>query len=244
MDFEAVSFSYLPEKPLIEGFQLSVQPRASRVAIVGPTGCGKTTLINLLMRFYDVNSGTHLAWTAPTSHTVPRAALRRNFGMVLQETWLRHATVRDNIRMGRPRGQRRGSRGRREGRPRPQPSSGGCPRATTPSSPRTAAASPPGQKQLLCIARIMLLPAAHADSGRGHLLHRHPHGAADSAGLRPADAGPHQSFIVAHRLSTIQEADVILVMRDGSIVEQGNHQSLLAQDGFYAQLYRSQFTGA
>ena len=240
VDFEAVSFSYVPEKPLIQGFQLSV-PAGCRVAIVGPTGCGKTTLINLLMRFYDPNSGT-IRVDGTDTHTVPRAALRRNFGMVLQETWLRHATVRDNIRMGRPAASEeevvaaaKAAHADAFIRQLPQ----GYDTVIGEDGGSLSA----GQKQLLCIARIMLLlpPMLILDEATSSIDTR------TELQIQQAFARLMQgrtSFIVAHRLSTIQEADVILVMRDGSIVEQGNHQSLLVQDGFYAQLYRSQFTEA
>ena len=218
-------------------FNLSVKP-GQRVAIVGPTGCGKTTLINLLMRFYDVDSGTISVSNIPIRE-MTRKSLRNNYGMVLQETWLRSGTIRENIAMGKP-------------------------DATEEEIIAAAKAShahsfikrlkdgyntviaedggnlSQGQKQLLCIARVMLClpPMLILDEATSSIDTR------TEIRIQKAFAKMMQgrtSFIVAHRLSTIQEADIILVMKDGSIIEQGNHEELLAKQGFYAKLYNSQF---
>ncbi len=232
-----VSFSYLPERPLIEDLNLRVKP-GQRVAIVGPTGCGKTTLINLLMRFYDVNSGS-IQVEGKDIRQVTRHSLRENFGMVLQETWLKSGTIRENLAMGKP--------------------------DATDEEIRTAAKAAhadsfirrlpqgydtvieedggslsQGQKQLLCIARVMLClpPMLILDEATSSIDTR------TEQKIQNAFATMMQgrtSFIVAHRLSTIQTADIILVMKDGHIIEQGDHETLLAQNGFYAQLYHSQF---
>lgn len=236
---EGIYFAYEPDQKLIEDFNLSVRP-GQRVAIVGPTGCGKTTLINLLMRFYDVNSGS-IRVSGHDIRKITRESLRENYGMVLQETWLRQGTIRDNIVMGKP-------------------------DATEEEVVQAAKAShahgfikrlpkgydtvvgedggslSQGQKQLLCIARVMLClpPMLILDEATSSIDTR--------TELRIQNAFSKMmqgrtSFIVAHRLSTIQEADVILVMKDGHIIEQGNHQNLLKKNGFYATLYNSQFTG-
>lgn len=232
-----VDFSYVPDKKLITDFNLAVKP-GQRVAIVGPTGCGKTTVINLLMRFYDVNSGK-ICVDGADIREVTRRSLRENYGMVLQETWLKTGTIRDNIVMGKP-------------------------DATDEEVIAAARAShahsfikrlskgydtvigedggslSQGQKQLLCITRVMLClpPMLILDEATSSIDTR------TEIRIQKAFATMMKgrtSFIVAHRLSTIREADVILVMRDGNIIEQGNHETLLEQKGFYAKLYESQF---
>ena len=234
-----VDFAYVKDRPLIEDFNLSVSP-GERVAIVGPTGCGKTTLINLLMRFYDPDAGA-IRVEGRDSRTIPRASLRAAYGMVLQDTWLKPGTVRENIAMGRlgateeeivaaAKAAHAHSFIRRlpEGYDTVIGEDGGM--------------LSQGQKQLLCIARVMLClpPMLILDEATSSIDTR--------TELKIQDAFARMmrgrtSFIVAHRLSTIREADVILVMRDGHIVEQGSHDALLARDGFYAQLYNSQFAG-
>ena len=232
-----VEFSYVPEKKLIEGLSLDVKP-GQRIAIVGPTGCGKTTIINLLMRFYDVNSGS-ISVENMDIRDVTRNSLRSSYGMVLQETWLKSGTIRDNIIMGKP-------------------------DATDEEIIEAAKAShahsfikrlpngydtvigedggslSQGQKQLLCITRVMLClpPMLILDEATSSIDTR--------TEIKIQEAFSRlmkgrTSFIVAHRLSTIREADVILVMKDGHIIEQGNHEQLLEKDGFYANLYNSQF---
>lgn len=238
LELENVSFSYVPEKSLIEDLNLSVKP-GQRIAIVGPTGCGKTTLINLLMRFYDVNGGC-IKVDGTDIREVTRKSLRTSFGMVLQETWLMNGTIRDNIIMGKP-------------------------DATEEEILAAAKAShahsfirrlehgydtvigenegtlSQGQKQLLCITRVMLAlpPMLILDEATSSIDTR------TEIKIQNAFATMMQgrtSFIVAHRLSTIREADIILVMKDGHIIEQGNHDELLAKNGFYANLYNSQWT--
>ena len=237
VEIEDVYFSYEPNQKLIEHFNLQVKP-GQRVAIVGPTGCGKTTLINLLMRFYDVNSGA-IKVSEKDIRKVTRESLRANYGMVLQETWLKQGTIRENIVMGRE-------------------------NATDDEVLAAAKAShahsfikrlpngydtvigedggslSAGQKQLLCITRVMLClpPMLILDEATSSIDTR------TEMRIQKAFATMMQgrtSFLVAHRLSTIQEADVILVMKGGHIIEQGNHESLLAKNGFYAKLYNSQF---
>ncbi len=232
-----VSFSYVPERPLIEHFNLTVQP-GQRIAIVGPTGCGKTTLINLLMRFYDVTGGS-ITLDGNNIQSVTRKSLRQSYGMVLQETWLKGGTIRDNIKMG-------------------------APEATDDAMIEAAKAShahsfikrlpkgydtvisddggslSQGQKQLLCIARVMLNkpPMLILDEATSSIDTR------TELKIQDAFARLMQgrtSFIVAHRLSTIKNADKILVMKDGNIIEQGNHAELIEKNGFYAKLYNSQF---
>ncbi len=235
--FEHVAFAYDPERPLMRDLSLSARA-GMRIAIVGPTGCGKTTLINLIMRFYDVTGG-RVTVDGYDIRTLTRESLRRNIGMVLQDTWVRHATVRDNIRMG-------------------------CPDATDEEIIAAARAAhahsfikrlpqgydtvlsgdgeglSAGQKQLLSIARVMLTRPAM-------LILDEATSSIDTRTERKIqDAFEHlmegrTSFIVAHRLSTIKEADLILVMRDGDVIEQGTHETLLADGGFYAELYNSQF---
>ncbi len=239
VEMEDVYFAYEPGQKLIEEFNLSVEP-GQRVAIVGPTGCGKTTLINLLMRFYDVNKGT-IRVSGTDIQKLTRESLRENYGMVLQETWLKQGTIRENIVMGKP-------------------------EATEDEVIQAAKAShahsfikrlpkgydtvigedggslSQGQKQLLCITRVMLClpPMLILDEATSSIDTR------TELRIQKAFSKMMQgrtSFIVAHRLSTIQEADVILVMKDGHIIEQGNHAELLAKGGFYANLYESQFAG-
>lgn len=238
VEIEDVYFSYEPNQKLIEHFNLQVKP-GQRVAIVGPTGCGKTTLINLLMRFYDVNSGA-IKVSGKDIRKVTRESLRANYGMVLQETWLKHGTIRENIVMGRE-------------------------NATDDEVLAAAKAShahsfikrlpngydtvigedggslSAGQKQLLCITRVMLClpPMLILDEATSSIDTR------TEMRIQKAFATMMQgrtSFLVAHRLSTIQEADVILVMRDGKIVEQGNHEELLAANGFYKNLFDAQWS--
>lgn len=237
LELENVYFSYVPEKKLIENFNLSVKP-GERVAIVGPTGCGKSTVINLLMRFYDVNSGS-IKVEGTDIRNITRDSLRSSYGMVLQETWLKEGTIRENLCMGKP-------------------------YATEEEMIAAAKAShahsfikrlkdgydtyitedggslSQGQKQLLCIARVMLClpPMLILDEATSSIDTR------TEQKIQSAFAKMMKgrtSFIVAHRLSTIKEADTILVMKDGSVIEQGNHEELLAKNGFYANLYNSQF---
>lgn len=234
---ENVFFSYVPDKKLIENFNLNVK-QGQRIAIVGPTGCGKSTVINLLMRFYDVNSGS-IKVDDTDIRDITRSSLRTSYGMVLQETWLKEGTIRENLCMGKP-------------------------DATDEEMIAAAKAShahsfikrlkngydtyitedggslSQGQKQLLCIARVMLClpPILILDEATSSIDTR------TEQKIQSAFATMMKgrtSFIVAHRLSTIKEADVILVMKDGSIIEQGNHETLLKKNGFYANLYNSQF---
>ena len=234
---EDVSFSYVPERPLIEHMRLNVRP-GQRVAIVGPTGCGKTTLINLLMRFYDVNDGA-ITVDGHDVQSVTRRSLRASFGMVLQDTWLKSGTIRENICMGKP-----------------DASDAEMIAAATAAHADSFIRRLPqgydtvitedggslsqGQKQLLCITRVMLClpPMLILDEATSSIDTR------TELKIQSAFARMMQgrtSFVVAHRLSTIREADVILVMRDGHIVEQGTHEELLANGCFYARLYNSQF---
>ena len=237
VSLEDVCFRYLPDRPLIEHFSLDVQP-GQRVAIVGPTGCGKTTLINLLMRFYDVDSGC-IRVAGADIRSVTRASLRGSYGMVLQDTWLRAGTVRENIAYGRP-----------DATDEEIVAAAKAAHAHSfiqrlPAGYDTVLAEnggniSQGQKQLLCIARVMLClpPMLILDEATSSIDTR------TEVRIQKAFAKMMQgrtSFIVAHRLSTIREADVILVMQDGKIVEQGTHDELLARNGFYAKLYNSQF---
>ena len=237
--FEHVYFSYVPERKLIEDFNLSVEP-GQRVAIVGPTGCGKTTLINLLMRFYDADAGS-IAVEDRKLPDIPRRSLRGAYGMVLQETWLKHGTIRENIAMGKPDATEeeivaaaKASHAHSFIRRLP----GGYDTVIGEDGGQLSQ----GQKQLLCIARVMLrLPPILILDEATSSIDTRTELQIQSAFARLMTG--RTSFIVAHRLSTIREADVILVMRDGKIIEQGNHESLLAQKGFYAELYNSQFAG-
>ena len=239
VQLQDVSFRYLPDRPLIEGLSLDVQP-GQRIAIVGPTGCGKTTLINLLMRFYDVNSGS-IKVSDTDIRDVTRASLRGSYGMVLQDTWLRAGTVRENIAYGKP------DATMDEVIAAAKAAHAHSFIRRLPDGYDTVIAEDggnisQGQKQLLCIARVMLClpPMLILDEATSSIDTR------TEVRIQKAFARMMQgrtSFIVAHRLSTIREADVILVMKDGHIVEQGSHDQLLAQGGFYAKLYNSQFEG-
>ena len=239
VQLQDVSFRYLPDRPLIEGLSLDVQP-GQRIAVVGPTGCGKTTLINLLMRFYDVNSGS-IRVSSTDIRDVTRASLRGSYGMVLQDTWLRAGTVRENIAYGKP------DATMDEVIAAAKAAHAHSFIRRLPDGYDTVIAEDggnisQGQKQLLCIARVMLClpPMLILDEATSSIDTR------TEVRIQKAFARMMQgrtSFIVAHRLSTIREADVILVMKDGHIVEQGNHDQLLAQGGFYAKLYNSQFEG-
>lgn len=232
-----VSFSYRPDRKLIEQFNLSVKP-GQRVAIVGPTGCGKTTIINLLMRFYDVDAGTIRA-AGKDIRNVTRESLRRSYGMVLQDTWLKAGTIRENISMSKPDATEaeiiaaaKASYAHHFIKQLPK----GYDTVIT----EDGGSLSQGQKQLLCIARVMLNlpPMLILDEATSSIDTR------TEMKIQKAFAAMMKgrtSFIVAHRLSTIREADVIIVMKDGHIVEQGNHDSLLEKNGFYAALYNSQF---
>ncbi len=234
---EDVSFSYTPDRKLIEHLSLSVSP-GQRIAIVGPTGCGKTTVINLLMRFYDPNSGS-IKIEGVDLRQIPRKSLRENYGMVLQETWLKSGTIRDNIAMGRP------DASDEEVIAAAKASHAHSFIKRLPEGYHTrigedGGSLSQGQKQLLCIARVMLClpPMLILDEATSSIDTRTEH-RIQRAFAKLMEG--RTSFIVAHRLSTIQEADRILVMRDGKVIEQGTHCELLASNGFYAELYRSQF---
>ncbi|MDY6104459.1 MAG: ABC transporter ATP-binding protein [Acetatifactor sp.] len=239
VELNQVFFSYVPDKKLIENFSLKVKP-GQRVAIVGPTGCGKTTVINLLMRFYDVNSGS-ISVDGTDIRKLTRGSLRTNYGMVLQETWLRGGSILDNIRMGKPEATReevmeaaKAAHAHSFIKRLPQ----GYDTVIT----EDGGSLSQGQKQLLCIARVMLClpPMLILDEATSSIDTR------TEIKIQNAFSKMMEgrtSFIVAHRLSTIREADIILVMKDGNIIEQGDHNSLLAQGGFYANLYNSQFVG-
>ena len=237
VNVENISFSYRKEVPLLQNISIDVKP-GQRIAIVGPTGCGKTTMINLLMRFYDVNSGT-IKVSGHDIRKITRESLRDNYGMVLQETWLKKGTIRDNIIMGKPdatdeeiiaaaKASHAHSFIRR------------LPKGYDTEIGEDGGSLSQGQKQLLCITRVMLClpPMLILDEATSSIDTR------TEIKIQKAFLTMMQgrtSFIVAHRLSTIREADIILVMKDGKIIEQGNHESLLAADGFYANLYNSQF---
>ena len=237
VELKNVSFSYVPEQKLIRDFNLTVKP-GQRVAIVGPTGCGKTTVINLLMRSYDVNKGV-IAVDGTDIRNMTRASLRSNIGMVLQETWLKDGTIRDNIIMGRPDATEeeiiaaaKATHAHSFIKRLPQ----GYDTVVREDGDNLSQ----GQKQLLCITRVMLCqpPMLILDEATSSIDTR--------TEIRIQRAFEklmkgRTSFIVAHRLSTIKNADIILVMKDGNIIEQGSHESLLAQNGFYANLYNSQF---
>ncbi|MCR5461375.1 MAG: ABC transporter ATP-binding protein/permease [Acetatifactor sp.] len=239
VELRNVYFSYVPEKKLIENFNLSVKP-GQRVAIVGPTGCGKTTVINLLMRFYDVNSGSISVEGVDVRH-LTRGSLRTNYGMVLQETWLRGGTILDNIRMGKPEATEEEVKAAAKAA-HAHSFIKRLPKGYHTVITEDGGSLSQGQKQLLCIARVMLClpPMLILDEATSSIDTR------TEIRIQKAFAKMMEgrtSFIVAHRLSTIREADVILVMRDGNIIEQGNHETLLAQNGFYTNLYNSQFAG-
>ena len=237
VNLDHVSFSYVPDKKLIEDLNLSVKP-GQRIAIVGPTGCGKTTIINLLMRFYDVDQGS-ISVDGANIQDITRKSLRTSYGMVLQETWLKRGTIRDNITVGKPdateeeiiaaaKASHAHSFIRR------------LPNGYDTVIGEDGGSLSGGQKQLLCITRVMLSlpPMLILDEATSSIDTR------TEIKIQKAFAimmEGRTSFIVAHRLSTIQNADVILVMKDGHIIEQGNHEQLLAKGGFYAQLYNSQF---
>lgn len=237
IDIEHVYFSYVPDRPLIDDFNLKVKP-GQRVAIVGPTGCGKTTLINLLMRFYDVNSGT-ISVDGTSIMNMTRHSLRQNIGMVLQDTWLKAGTIRDNIVMGKP------DATDDEVIAAAKASHADSFIKRLPDGYNTwitedGGSLSQGQKQLLCITRVMLClpPMLILDEATSSIDTR------TELKIQHAFAQMMQgrtSFIVAHRLSTVREADIILVMKDGKIIEQGRHEELLAKGGFYATLYNSQF---
>ena len=237
INLDHVSFSYVPDKKLIEDLNLSVKP-GQRIAIVGPTGCGKTTIINLLMRFYDVDQGS-ISVDGANIQDITRKSLRTSYGMVLQETWLKRGTIRDNITVGKPdateeeiiaaaKASHAHSFIRR------------LPNGYDTVIGEDGGSLSGGQKQLLCITRVMLSlpPMLILDEATSSIDTR------TEIKIQKAFATMMEgrtSFIVAHRLSTIQNADVILVMKEGHIIEQGNHEQLLAKGGFYAQLYNSQF---
>ena len=235
---EHVAFSYDKEKELIKDFNLDVKP-GERVAIVGPTGCGKTTMINLLMRFYDVDSGS-IKVEGKDIRDVTRKSLRSNYGMVLQETWLKSGTIKENIVTGRP-----------DATDEEIIAAAKAAHAHSfikrlPDGYDTVIGEDggnlsQGQKQLLCIARVMLClpPMLILDEATSSIDTR------TEMKIQEAFAKMMKgrtSFIVAHRLSTIQSADIILVMKDGNVIEQGNHEELLAKGGFYSRLYNSQFS--
>ena len=237
VEIEDMSFSYTPDRPLIGDFNLTVQP-GQRVAVVGPTGCGKTTLINLLMRFYDPDGG-QIRLDGVDTKTMSRHDLRRSVGMVLQDTWLKAGTIRENIAMGRPEATEDEIK---------QAAKAAHAHSFIKRLPQgydtvigeNGGSLSQGQKQLLCIARVMLClpPILILDEATSSIDTR--------TEIKIQKAFDEMmrgrtSFIVAHRLSTIQEADVILVMKDGHIIEQGDHESLLSAGGFYAKLYESQF---
>ena len=240
VELDHVNFSYVPEKSLIEDFNLSVKP-GQRIAIVGPTGCGKSTVINLLMRFYDVKSGAVRVDGNDVRH-MTRRSLRANYGMVLQETWLKSGTIRDNIAYGKPDAtEEEIIRAAKEAHAHSFIKR--MPEGYNTVITEDGGNLSQGQKQLLCIARVMLClpPMLILDEATSSIDTR------TEIRIQKAFATMMKgrtSFIVAHRLSTIREADVILVMRDGHIIEQGNHESLLAKNGFYAQLYNSQFAAS
>ncbi len=237
VELRNVDFSYTPEKKLIEQFNLKVE-KGKRVAIVGPTGCGKTTIINLLMRFYDVNSGS-IEVDGRDIRDITRKSLRSNYGMVLQETWLKAGTIRENIAYGKPDASmeeivKAAKEAHADSFIRKMPQ--GYDTVISEDGGNLSQ----GQKQLLCIARVMLClpPMLILDEATSSIDTR------TEIRIQKAFAKMMEgrtSFIVAHRLSTIKEADTILVMEDGHIVEQGKHEELLAKGGFYARLYNSQF---
>ena len=237
VELNHVCFSYTPLKKLIEDFNLQVK-KGQRVAIVGPTGCGKTTIINLLMRFYDVNSGKILV-SGTDIREITRGSLRTSYGMVLQETWLKTGTIRENIAMGKPEATTEeiieaAKLSHAHGFIKRLPN--GYDTVITEDGGNLSQ----GQKQLLCIARVMLClpPMLILDEATSSIDTR-TEMKIQNAFARMMEG--RTSFIVAHRLSTIQEADIILVMKDGHILEQGNHEELLRQGGFYSELYNSQF---
>ena len=237
MSVNDVKFSYTPDKELIRDFNLSIE-KGEKVAIVGPTGCGKTTVINLLMRFYDVNGGS-IEVAGHDIREVTRSSLRHSYGMVLQETWLKNATVRENIAMGKP------DATEEEIIEAAKNAHAYSFIRQLPNGLDTVIGEDggmlsQGQKQLLCIARVMLClpPMLILDEATSSIDTRTEMKIQDAFGKMMKG---RTSFIVAHRLSTIKEADVILVMKDGQIIEKGNHTSLLEKGGFYSDLWNSQF---
>ena len=239
IELQNVYFSYTADKKLIQDFNLSVKP-GQRIAIVGPTGCGKTTLINLLMRFYDVNEGK-ISVDGNEIRDITRGSLRTNYGMVLQDTWIRNGTVKDNIVIGKPNAtMEEVIRAAKESRAHDFIKR--LPNGYDTILGEDGGNLSQGQKQLLCITRVMLClpPMLILDEATSSIDTR------TEIKIQQAFARMMEgrtSFIVAHRLSTIREADVILVMKDGNIIEQGSHETLLERGGFYAELYHSQFAG-
>lgn len=238
VEFDNVHFSYVPDKKLITNFNLHVEP-GQRVAIVGPTGCGKTTVINLIMRFYDVGSGS-IKIDGTDIRQMTRKSLRESIGMVLQETWIKDGTIFDNIVIGKP------DATMEEAISAAKASHAHSFIKRLPNGYDTVVKEDgsnlsQGQKQLLCIARVMLLrpPVLILDEATSSIDTRTEIKIQNAFAKLMDD---RTSFIVAHRLSTIQNADIILVMKDGNIIEQGSHENLLKQGGFYANLYNSQFT--
>ena len=237
LEIQDLKFSYTPDKPLIDDFNLSVKP-GQRIAIVGPTGCGKTTFINLLMRFYDPQGGT-IQLDGVNTRDMTRADLRHSVGMVLQDTWLKAGTIRDNIAMGKPQATMEEVEAAAK-QAHAHSFIKRLPQGYDTVIGESGGSLSQGQKQLLCIARVMLClpPMLFLDEATSSIDTR--------TEIRIQKAFDtmmkgRTTFIVAHRLSTIREADVILVMKDGHIIEQGDHESLLRQGGFYAKLYESQF---
>ena len=237
LEIRNLKFSYTPDKPLIDDFNLSVKP-GQRIAIVGPTGCGKTTFINLLMRFYDPQGGT-IQLDGVNTRDMTRADLRHSVGMVLQDTWLKAGTIRDNIAMGKPKATMEEVVAAAK-QAHAHSFIKRLPQGYDTVIGESGGSLSQGQKQLLCIARVMLClpPMLFLDEATSSIDTR------TEIRIQKAFDTMMQgrtTFIVAHRLSTIREADVILVMKDGHIIEQGDHESLLRQGGFYAKLYESQF---
>ena len=229
-------FSYVKEKPLIEDLNLSVKP-GQRIAIVGPTGCGKTTLINLLMRFYDVDEGS-IRMDGKDIRHLTRKSLRSAYGMVLQDTWLKSGTIRENILMGKPDAtEEEMIRAAKEAHA--DSFIRRLPAGYDTVIQEDGGSLSQGQKQLLCISRVMLClpPVLILDEATSSIDTR-TEIRIQKAFQRMMEG--RTSFVVAHRLSTIRESDVILVMKDGHIIEQGNHEELLRKNGFYAKLYNSQ----
>ena len=236
VELNNVNFSYVPDKKLIENFNLSVE-KGQRIAIVGPTGCGKTTLINLLMRFYDVNSGD-IKLNDVSIYDMTRDNLREAYGMVLQETWLKNGTIKENISMGRPDASmdeiiEAAKSARAHGFIKRLPNG-----YDTVIGEGGGSLSQ-GQKQLLCIARVMLLsPSMLILDEATSSIDTRTEIKVQEAFLKLMEG--RTSFIVAHRLSTIKSADIILVMKNGNVIEQGNHNELMKMGGFYSELYNSQ----
>ena len=237
LEIQDLKFSYTPDKPLIDDFNLSVKP-GQRIAIVGPTGCGKTTFINLLMRFYDPQGGT-IQLDGVNTRDMTRSDLRHSVGMVLQDTWLKAGTIRENIAMGKPQATMEEVVAAAK-QAHAHSFIKRLPQGYDTVIGESGGSLSQGQKQLLCIARVMLClpPMLFLDEATSSIDTR------TEIRIQKAFDTMMQgrtTFIVAHRLSTIREADVILVMKDGHIIEQGDHESLLRQGGFYAKLYESQF---